>query len=245
MNNKVKDGNFITIQAFMVKDLQLKGNELLIYAVIYGFSQNGEDAFSGSLSYICEWTNSTKQGVLKNLKALIDKGLIEKKETYKNGVKFNEYRATEFTPIKQSLTGGIKQSLPNNIDINNIDKMIDIDIQPKAEMAPLTFEIKNDSLGKLDPFTNHLLRTNFLTVEDDLLSWSSLFTKALVNYDFDLVRDVTNYVVKRMKRTDISDKLAYFQTAFETELDKMERQRNLERELGASAYFLPIDRVAI
>ena len=133
--SKVKDGNFITIQSFMVKDLKLKGNELLTYAIIYGFSQNGEDKFTGSLQYICDWTNSTKQGILKSLKSLVEKGLLEKTDVYKNGVKFVEYHATEFNTMQQnlmgyatkfnegmqqSLTPPIKQSLPNNISLNNI-----------------------------------------------------------------------------------------------------------------------------
>lgn len=121
--SKVKDGNYIVIQAFMVKDLKLKGNELLIYAAIYGFSQTENQAFTGSLQYLADWTNSTKQGVIKNLKSLVAKGYITKDEQYINGVKFCEYRTTEFNgvlnkvenPIKQSLTPPIKQSLPNNI----------------------------------------------------------------------------------------------------------------------------------
>lgn len=128
---KIKDGNYLTIQSFMVTELKLKGNELLVYAIIYGFSQNNEDKFTGSLQYICEWTNSTKQGILKSLKSLIEKNLIIKNEIYKNGIKFVEYYATEFTTIKQSLppnetkfNDSIKQSLPNNILINNIEKNI-------------------------------------------------------------------------------------------------------------------------
>ena len=101
----VKDGNFITIQSFMVKDLKLKGNELLTYAIIYGFSQNGESKFTGSLQYIADWTNSTKQGVMKNLKALVEKGLIVKTDIYNNGVKFVQYHATELRTMQESLTG--------------------------------------------------------------------------------------------------------------------------------------------
>jgi hypothetical protein len=133
--SRIKDGNFIVIQSFMVKDLKLKGNELVTYAIIYGFSQDGENRFTGSLQYICDWTNSTKQGIMKTLKNLVEKGLVEKTEIYKNGVKFVEYHVTEFTTMqqsltedttkfngggKQSLTGGMQQSLPNNISSNNI-----------------------------------------------------------------------------------------------------------------------------
>ena len=37
--SRVKDGNYIVIQSFMVKVLKLKGNELLIYALIQKFSK--------------------------------------------------------------------------------------------------------------------------------------------------------------------------------------------------------------
>lgn len=126
--SKVKDGNYIVIQSFMVADLHLKGTDLIVYAIIYGFSQAENQAYTGSLQYLADWTNCTKQGVMKNLKSLMQKGLIEKKETVLNDVKFCEYRATKFNGvvnkvddgIKQSLTGGIKQSLTNNIGDDNI-----------------------------------------------------------------------------------------------------------------------------
>lgn len=130
----MKNENYITIQGFMVNELHLKGNELLVYAIIYGFTQLENQEFNGSLQYLADWCNSTKQGIIKSLKALIEKGFIEKKEIFLNNVKFISYYATKFNGIKQSLTGystefneGIKQSLPNNINNNlNIDINNDI-----------------------------------------------------------------------------------------------------------------------
>lgn len=134
--SSIKDGSYINIQSFMVTELELKGNELLVYAIIYGFSQAENTYFSGSLQYLADWTNSTRQGIMKNLKSLIDKGLIEKVgenkqiNYYKAHRPVNKvYQSTEFTG-KQSLqdmstefTGTCKQSLHNNID-NNIDNNI-------------------------------------------------------------------------------------------------------------------------
>lgn len=54
--------SYIHIAPFMVQELGLKGNELLVYAIIYGFSQDNESDFHGSLQYLCEWTNSTNRG---------------------------------------------------------------------------------------------------------------------------------------------------------------------------------------
>lgn len=135
--NKIKRENFIVLQGWMITDLHLKGNELIVYAIIYGFSQDGGQYFSGSLQYLASWTNSTRQGVLSCLKSLLKKGLIEKKETIINNVKFCEYRSTKFNGVlnkvdwgvKQSLTGGVKQSLTNNIDIYNIEHNIEDNIE--------------------------------------------------------------------------------------------------------------------
>ena len=126
---KIKRDNFITVQGWMILDLDLKGNELLIYACIYGFTQTESQWFTGNRQYLADWTNSTKQGVQKCLNSLVAKGLLDKREKYENGVKFCEYRATDFTS-QQSLPGvgnkvdrGSQQSLPNNIYINNIDNI--------------------------------------------------------------------------------------------------------------------------
>ena len=51
----VKENTYINIQAFMRNDLNLKGNELLVYAIIYGFSQDEETKFTGSSTYIADW----------------------------------------------------------------------------------------------------------------------------------------------------------------------------------------------
>jgi predicted transcriptional regulator len=141
---KIREDNYIMIQGWMVTELELKGNELLIFAIIHGFSQDGETRFTGGLQYLADWTNSTKQGISKNLKSLVNKGYIAKEEKIINGIKFCEYYATKFngvlnkvewgmqqslTPMQQSLTGGIKQSLTNNKDniinknINNISNI--------------------------------------------------------------------------------------------------------------------------
>lgn len=106
----IKNENYITIQGFMVNELHLKGNELLVYAIIFGFSQAKDQRFTGSLQYLAEWTNSTKQGVLKNLKSLVEKGYIIKEEKIFNGVKFCEYYTTEFNKVLNKVERGIKQS---------------------------------------------------------------------------------------------------------------------------------------
>lgn len=76
----IKDDNFVHIAGWMINELNLKGNDLLIYSIIHGFSQDGKSDYHGGLLYLAEWTNSSKQGVIKNLKSLIEKGYIVKVE---------------------------------------------------------------------------------------------------------------------------------------------------------------------
>ena len=121
---KVLNENFITIQGWMVNELGLKGNELIVYAIIYGFSQAENQVFNGSSQYIADWLNTSKQTVINTLKHLQEKELIEKKERYVNGVKFCEYYSKNLNGVfkkfdwgySKNLTGGSQNFLPNNID---------------------------------------------------------------------------------------------------------------------------------
>jgi len=107
----IKNENYIQISGWMINELNLKGNELLIYALIHGFCQDGKSFFQGSLSYIAEWTNSTKQGVIKCLKSLIDRGLVQKVLVKtEGGLQLCRYCTTK---SRKSETGS-KQSLPGD-----------------------------------------------------------------------------------------------------------------------------------
>lgn len=144
--SKIKNENFITILGFMVNDLNLKGNELLVYSVIYGFSQAENQIFTGSLQYLADWTNSTKQGIMKVLKSLTSKGLILKNEKFFNGVKFVEYYATKFNGgMQQSLTGGMQQSLTNNISSDIITDIIEY----LNSTCGLNYKTKSNNTKKL------------------------------------------------------------------------------------------------
>ncbi len=89
----VKDANFIAIQGWMRTKLNLKGNELLIYALIYGFSQDGNSKFTGTRRYIAEWCGCSMRTVDNTLGSLVAKKLIVKHEEYVNGVRTCEYAA--------------------------------------------------------------------------------------------------------------------------------------------------------
>ena len=119
---------YIVIQDWMISDLQLKGNELLTYALIYGFSQDGESEFKGSLKYISEFLGVSKSTAQRNLENLVNRGVIEKRVEEISGVKFNRYIAHEKadTPIvkmgtgcSQNGYGGVVKMGTNNTNIYN------------------------------------------------------------------------------------------------------------------------------
>lgn len=99
------DKTFITILPFMVQDLKLKGNELIIYAIIHGFSQDGESSFYGSLAYLSEQTGVTKRSVISVLKRLVNAGLIDREDVFLSGKRFVKYK------VCNNFTGGEKTSL--------------------------------------------------------------------------------------------------------------------------------------
>lgn len=107
---KIKDENYYVIHGWMLNQLDLKGVQLQIYAIIYGFSQCEDVEFSGSLSYLCEFTGTSKPTVIKALNDLQGKGLIYKREEKINGVQFNRYSIT--LPLVKKFNGGSKETLP-------------------------------------------------------------------------------------------------------------------------------------
>jgi DNA-binding MarR family transcriptional regulator len=84
----------------MITKLKLKGNELLVFALIHGFSQDGESRFKGSLRYLIEWTGLDKSTVIKLLKQLVDKQYINKFEYEKNKVRYCEYTSNYWVALE-------------------------------------------------------------------------------------------------------------------------------------------------
>ena len=126
----MKDTNYYSVQGWMVNKLHLSGNELICYAIIYGFSQEGMSVFMGSLSYLEKWMNATRPTVIKALKSLVEKSLIIKQEVEKNKVRLCYYGINEETKesllvgSKETLSGGDKETLSNNIkDTSIVDRL--------------------------------------------------------------------------------------------------------------------------
>ena len=164
----VQDLSYIHVEGWMVNKLNLKGNALMVYAIIHGFTNSKDesiDKFKGSLRYLADWTNSSKQGVLNALEKLVKEERIEKNPIEVNGVNYVEYRSrmlyddvkevayrTQRTWIEtvKYVDRDIQNSGHNNIDntpevtkgVNKEGSKGSEDVSPKTEDTPSVSEIE-------------------------------------------------------------------------------------------------------
>lgn len=146
----MKENTYFVVQSWMVTDLKLSGNDLIVYAIIYGFSQDGESRFTGSLQYLADWCNATKAGIQKNLKNLIEAGLIEKYESFKNNIKFCEYSCIPYNkvahPMQQSCINNIVDNIEEDTNIINDISTPDEDCSSKGYSKE---ELREEFLGSV------------------------------------------------------------------------------------------------
>lgn len=100
----MKDDNYFVVHGWMVNHLKLEGTELMIYSIIYGFSQDGESVFKGSISYLEKAVNKSRNSVKRAIKLLIGKNFIHREEVLKYGQTFYLYKNLVDIP---KLTGGV------------------------------------------------------------------------------------------------------------------------------------------
>lgn len=93
-------GSYYVVQSFMATELGLKGIDKEIFAIIWGFSQ-GNNTFNGSLSYLEELTGYSRPTVIGALKGLVGRGLLVKKEIFRNGQKLCVYKAVLPNGVEQ------------------------------------------------------------------------------------------------------------------------------------------------
>ena len=110
--------NYIVIKDWMIGELGLRGTELLAYAIIQGFSQDGETKYLGSTKYLCRVLGVSRPTAIKVLQNLTEKGLVLKIPEKVGSVYVDHYMvpADGVKKInqcgKETLLGGSEESLP-------------------------------------------------------------------------------------------------------------------------------------
>lgn len=120
----IKNESYIHIGGRMLNDLNLRWNELIVYATIHSFTNGTDDhCFHWSASYLWERCWIDKRSIYRVLKKLEANWLIERKERVDNGVKFVDYYTPSDTSVttsdKMSVGGSDKMSHHNNSSFDN------------------------------------------------------------------------------------------------------------------------------
>ena len=92
------------IQKWMLTDLNLKSTELMVYAIIYGFSQDGQGECWASLDYFQLWTGASRSSIIRAINSLEEKGLIERR------------RREGTTSALRVVGGGVKKGGEKRVD---------------------------------------------------------------------------------------------------------------------------------
>ncbi len=133
-------GRFIAIYDFML-ELDLTPSELMVYALIYQFSEDGAGELYGTQEYICERTKLSRPSVQRALKSLAEKGLIEREKHRHNGSPRVSYKA-------QPQNDAVEQKAqPQNDAVESIKMMPSINKYNKKDNKKPTFNFKNELLS--------------------------------------------------------------------------------------------------
>ena len=181
----MEEYNYYQVQGWMVKNLKLKGNELICYAVIYSFSQDEESKFMGGIKYLCDWINASEPTVVSILDKLVEKGLIERFTAITKTCKRVYYQVTKDSLVRgnlRNLSKGTKDSLGslynnnnNNIDNNN-KKRLSNDNQKKVFVKPTIEQVEAYITEKgyhfdAEQFWNHYESVGWMIGKNHMKDW--------------------------------------------------------------------------
>lgn len=119
---------YTLIQDWML-ELPLSLVETTAYAVIYGFSQDGETMFEGSLGYLARKCKVTRDTARKSLRRLMELGLIDRQVVCKNGMEYHRYRVVsvgggKIQPPVENFKGEGGKIQPNNKEDNKVNNTL-------------------------------------------------------------------------------------------------------------------------
>ena len=143
----MSDSNYITVYGWMVSDLHLSGNELLLYALVAGYP----DGWYGSYSTAAKRIGIERRNTIAVFQRLERKGLVEvvtnHHHTQHYKVVTNHHQSSDETSpavvMKHHQSGD--ETSPNNKDIINIDNkpILKGDNTKKRFKKPTIDEVKS------------------------------------------------------------------------------------------------------
>lgn len=79
MRKRLKNEDTVVIHGWMSKELGLKGNALMLYAIIYQYSKIQGD-YSSGYRYLAEFTGAHITTVISVTKKMVEDGLLSKED---------------------------------------------------------------------------------------------------------------------------------------------------------------------
>jgi len=196
----MKSNSFILIQGWMVNELKLKSNELLVFAIIYGFSKDNQGKFDGSLKYLSDATGSSRSTVIKTLHSLLEKNLILKEVVTVNNIQFCKYFQNELV-VLNSYGGssilsdsGSTKTTPNSITNNNIDNKKKILF---SDSVFNNYETLRNKLKTDASFVEKYAGVDLKHYIEDVLLWSDSKTEKRDNIGW--LATIRNWIKRDLK----------------------------------------------
>ena len=222
--------NYINIQGWMINELNLKGNELVIYAIIYGFTQDGESEYHGSMRYISEALKITKGSVHDCIQKLLGKELIE--VSTENSITGNRYKAVQKmnapvqkmnAPVQKSVRTRSKIGTNNNNTNNNNTNKLEREKKEKtpsqikaekeriANAKKLAFEKSENYLRSIPPEDYQALMERYIIEKsqidskaEDIILWKGRTGKLVKHHKLTLLTWIKKDFQERKEKIQTS-----------------------------------------
>ena len=245
-----RKGTFIVITDWMTAGLDLKGTELYVFAMIYGFSQAPGNWFTASIDYIIKRSNLGSSAIYTALKKLVDKGYIIKQEVKYGFVKYCRYRYND--KIIDNIIynfEGIEDDKdifdPFNYDKNkhpimetnvvntsmecNVDTIMECNVDTTIECNVDTIMVSIDN----NKYNNKIKNKNIINTKSEISSKQNPFEKTLKSVE----KEEKETKKKIKNKTELLEKLPLDEILTEklSDIDNSEVQRNREAALQRAA----------
>ena len=166
-----------------MREAGLSGNGLLIYALVFGYSQAEQGCYYGSLAHTAEVVGCTAETARTTLRSLLDAGLLDRFEFIDNGIHRVAYRATQKIWDTQKIWEGHPKNLGTTTqkiwDNNTTDNSNDNKTCSIKRFAPPTFEQVADYCAKrgngIDPqaFIDHYTSNGWKVGNAPMKDWQA------------------------------------------------------------------------
>lgn len=137
---------WFTVITEEMRSLGLSGTDLLVFAVIHGYSQSGEGCYYGSVPFLADICGVSDRTIQRTLRDLEERQLIKRTSAIVGGV----IRVTYMSQMSpgDNLTPGDKMTPNNKYSVGNINITSTVSINKCAKFVKPTIEEVRDYLAQ-------------------------------------------------------------------------------------------------